>query len=94
MPKFAVFAALFFGLANIFLFIVPLTPPPEGGEPYIDLPYWTHALAGWVVFGLGALYWLVWVKILPRVLGYKLVRTREVGKDGLTRWTFGKVARD
>ncbi|KAF8661271.1 hypothetical protein AX16_001372 [Volvariella volvacea WC 439] len=81
-------AAAFFGAANTFLFIVPLTPPPEGGEPYISLPYWTHAVAGWVVFGLGFLYWVIWAHVLPRVGGYRLVRIQEIGKDGLSRHVF------
>ncbi|KAF8193407.1 high affinity methionine permease [Pholiota molesta] len=49
--------ALVFGLANIFLFIVPLLPPPAGVEPYKHLPYWTHALGGWAVFIIGAAWW-------------------------------------
>ncbi|PFH51062.1 hypothetical protein AMATHDRAFT_143364 [Amanita thiersii Skay4041] len=68
-------AALFFGLANTFLFIVPLTPPPPRGEPYKRLPYWTHALAGWAVFGIGAVYWLLWARVLPWLGGYRLERS-------------------
>ncbi|KAF9483230.1 amino acid transporter [Pholiota conissans] len=49
--------ALVFGIANVFLFIVPLLPPPRGVEPYKHLPYWTHALGGWAVFLIGAAWW-------------------------------------
>lgn len=84
-------AAAFFGAANTFLFIVPLTKPPPGGEPYISLPYWTHAVAGWAVFGLGFLYWVIWAHILPRVGRYELARSEEVGKDGLSRHTFKRI---
>ncbi|TEB15507.1 high affinity methionine permease [Coprinellus micaceus] len=91
---FALFASAFFGAANVFLFIVPLTRPPPGGEPYEALPYWTHAVAGWAVFGLGLIYWIVWAKILPRVFGYKLRRVEEVGADGLIRNVFRRVKQE
>ncbi|KAF8885470.1 amino acid/polyamine transporter I [Infundibulicybe gibba] len=84
-------AAAFFGSANVFLFIVPLTRPPEGGEPYKSLPYWTHAVAGWAVFGLGFLYWVLWAHVIPRVGRYTLVRQEETGTDGLKRWVFRRV---
>ncbi|BEJ12726.1 hypothetical protein CspHIS471_0211860 [Cutaneotrichosporon sp. HIS471] len=87
----AVLAAGFFGAANVFLLVVPFTPPPEGGEPYATMPYYTHAVAGWAVFGIGFIYWLVWAHVLPRVGGYTLVRELEVGGDGLVRNVFRRV---
>ena len=75
--------AAFFGAASVFLFVVPFAPPPAGGEPYTNLPYWTHAVAGWAIFGVGFLYWLVWTYILPRTSGYTVVRTEDVDMDGL-----------
>ncbi|KLT39208.1 high affinity methionine permease [Cutaneotrichosporon oleaginosum] len=87
----AVAAAAFFGAANVFLFVVPLTPPPAGGEPYTSLPYWTHAVAGWAVFGIGFVYWLLWAHVLPRVGGYTLVRQKEISSDGLVRNVFRRV---
>jgi len=48
---------LFFGLTNVFLVVVPMTPPPEDAQPYERLPYWTHAVGGWAVFGVGLLWW-------------------------------------
>ncbi len=87
----AVAAAAFFGAANVFLFIVPLTPPPAGGEPYTTMPYWTHAVAGWAVFGIGFIYWLLWAHVLPRVGRYTLVRQQEVSSDGLVRNVFRRV---
>jgi len=70
-------AARFFGAVNVFLFVVPLTNPPIGADPYTSLPYWTHAVAGWAVFGLGFLYWVFWAQISPRVGKYKLYRVEE-----------------
>ncbi|KAF7773105.1 hypothetical protein Agabi119p4_5272 [Agaricus bisporus var. burnettii] len=49
---------LFFGIANVFLFIAPLVKPPPGAEPYERLPYWTHAAVGWALFGLGGIWWV------------------------------------
>ncbi|KAJ3506123.1 hypothetical protein NLJ89_g7043 [Agrocybe chaxingu] len=53
-----IYPALLFGLANVFLFVVPLTKPPPGVEFYEHLPYWTHAAGGWGIFVLGALWWV------------------------------------
>lgn len=90
IPLWGLIVSGFFGAANVFLFVVPFIPPPEGSDPYESLPYWTHAVAGWAVFGLGLTYWIVWARILPKVLGYKLVRVEEVGTDGLVRHVFQK----
>ncbi|KAJ8473637.1 hypothetical protein ONZ45_g16219 [Pleurotus djamor] len=87
----SIVAAAFFGAANIFLAIVPFTKPPPGAEPYLELPYWTHAVAGWAIFGLGILYWIVWAVLLPTVGRYKLERKSDIGKDGLLRHTFVRV---
>ncbi|KAG6901145.1 hypothetical protein C0995_016511 [Termitomyces sp. Mi166 len=84
-------AVAFFGTANIFLFVIPLTKPPLGEEPYVSMPYWTHAVAGWAVFGIGFLYWVIWAQILPRVGRYEVARSEEVGKDGLSRHTFKRI---
>ncbi|KIK58841.1 hypothetical protein GYMLUDRAFT_45139 [Collybiopsis luxurians FD-317 M1] len=84
-------AAAFFGAANVFLFVVPLTKPPAGAEPYVSLPYWTHGVAGWVVFGIGAVYWVIWAHVLPRLGKYRLERVEEKGKDGLTRRVFKRA---
>ncbi|KAF9552203.1 amino acid transporter [Agrocybe pediades] len=86
--------AVFFGAVNVFLFIVPLTSPPEGAEPYESLPSCTHAVGGWAVFGIGAVYWVLWAVVAPRVGGYELRRVSEVGEDGMRRWVFKRFARE
>ncbi|KAF9545394.1 high affinity methionine permease [Agrocybe pediades] len=86
--------ATFFGAVNVFLFIVPLLAPPEGAEPYVSLPYWTHAVGGWAVFGIGAVYWVLWAVVAPRVGRYELRRVSEVGEDGLRRWVFKRFAKE
>ncbi|PPQ95601.1 hypothetical protein CVT26_008630 [Gymnopilus dilepis] len=87
----ALIAGFFFGAVNVFLFVVPLLKPPPGAAPYVSLPYWTHAVAGWCVFGVGGVYWVIWAKVLPRLGGYELRRVEEVGKDGLSRRVFKRV---
>ncbi|PPQ92638.1 hypothetical protein CVT25_007717 [Psilocybe cyanescens] len=87
-------APIFFGGMNVFLFIVPLIRPPVTAERYVSLPYWTHAVVGWAVFGLGLLYYVVWAKLAPWVGGYSLVRVEQVGKDGLRRHVFRTVGKD
>lgn len=89
----ALFAAAFFGAANVFLFIVPFIKPPAIAEPYVSLPYWTHAVAGWAVFGLGFLYWVVWALVLPRIGKYRLERIEEIGGDGLKRHVFKRISK-
>lgn len=59
LSAYTLVAALFFGTANVFLFVAPFIPPPIDAEPYESLPYWTHAVVGWALFGLGALWWIV-----------------------------------
>jgi len=84
-------AAAFFGLANTFLFIVPLFKPPSGSEPYIALPYWTHVVGAWTVFASGFLYWLIWARLLPWKGRYEFCQVEEVGGDGLVRNTFRRL---
>ncbi|KAF9552197.1 high affinity methionine permease [Agrocybe pediades] len=86
--------ATIFGAVNVFLFVVPLTSPPEGAEPYESLPYWTHVVGGWAVFGIGAVYWVLWAVVAPRVGGYELRRVSEVGEDGLRRWVFKRFSKE
>ncbi|KAF8718951.1 hypothetical protein AX14_011629 [Amanita brunnescens Koide BX004] len=71
-------AATFFGAANVFLFVFPFVPPPAGQQPYTSMPYWSHAVAGWAIFGIGFVYWLVRVHLLPRIAGYTPVQAEEV----------------
>ncbi|KXN82126.1 High-affinity methionine permease [Leucoagaricus sp. SymC.cos] len=52
-------STIFFGAANVFLFVAPFVPPPPGAEPYESLPYWTHAVVGWALFVLGGIWWAV-----------------------------------
>ncbi|KAG5651415.1 hypothetical protein H0H81_008723 [Sphagnurus paluster] len=89
-------AAGAFGLSNVFLFVVPFVPPPPGGAPYINLPYWTHAVGGWMIFGLGFLYWLFWAVLGPWAGGYTLEKVEKIeGSDEsgaeVSGWEFQRI---
>ncbi|KAG6840356.1 hypothetical protein C0991_007213 [Blastosporella zonata] len=89
---YAQFAALTFGLANVFLFVAPFVPPPPSGRPYEVLPYWTHAAGGWAVFGLGFVYWAVWAVVMPWWGRYGLVRVEQREADGLVGYLLPEMA--
>ncbi|KAG6861631.1 hypothetical protein C0995_014070 [Termitomyces sp. Mi166 len=87
---YAQLAAFAFGCANVFLFVAPFVRPPPGGDPYEVLPYWTHAVGGWAVFGLGFLYWFVWAMVLPWWGGYELMRV-EKRRDDSVGYAFRRI---
>ncbi|SCU77932.1 LAME_0A02718g1_1 [Lachancea meyersii CBS 8951] len=76
----------FFMLSNIYLVVAPYVPPSDGGEQvYSSLPYWTHCVVTWGIFAIGAIYWLVWSRILPKIGKYELLAVEVVGEDGFWR---------
>ncbi|KAK2623912.1 hypothetical protein QTJ16_006546 [Diplocarpon rosae] len=81
---------VFFLISNVFLIVAPFVPPSAGQSVYEDLPYWLHCVVGVGIFALGALYWVVWAKILPSIGRYELVRECVVGNDGRTSNIFVK----
>jgi hypothetical protein len=84
----------FFLLSNLYLVCAPFSPPDEGQNIYNDLPYWIHCVVGFGVIAAGAVYWLVWAKILPKVGGYELVREKVVDDiDGWERNAFKRRPR-
>ncbi|KAF9446973.1 high affinity methionine permease [Macrolepiota fuliginosa MF-IS2] len=56
---YTLFCATFFGMANVFLFILPFMKPPPEAEQYKHLPYWIHVAGGWGVFTIGAIGWVI-----------------------------------
>lgn len=76
---------VFFALANLYLIIAPYVPPSDGESVYEHLPYYIHCVVAWGVFGIGAVYWLVWAKILPKIGKYELVNEEVIGEDGFWR---------
>ncbi|KAK0710716.1 high affinity methionine permease [Lasiosphaeris hirsuta] len=75
---------VFFMLSNIYLVVAPFVPPEEGQNVYENLPYWIHCVVGMAIIALGAVYWLVWAVIMPKLGGYEL--DRETVVDDLDGW--------
>ncbi|KAM0512949.1 hypothetical protein ACHAPE_008308 [Trichoderma viride] len=75
---------IFFLLSNIYLVIAPFVPPEDGQNVYEHLPYWIHCVVGFGVLFVGALYWLLWAKVMPWVGNYELVE--ETAVDPIDGW--------
>ncbi|KAG7664531.1 MUP1 [[Candida] subhashii] len=85
---------VFFFFASFYLIVAPYIPPIDGQTVYHSMPYYTHAVVTWGVFGVGLAYWLVWVKILPYFGGYTLITKEVLGDDGFWRNKFYKISKD
>jgi amino acid transporter len=73
-------------LSNIFLAVVPFIPPKDGYTR--SYPYYVFPLVGTGVLLLGVVYWVVWIKLLPRLGRYKIVSERMIDEQ-----TGGEVVR-
>ncbi|KAK7689687.1 hypothetical protein QCA50_007482 [Cerrena zonata] len=82
--------AVLFLLSNIYLVIAPYIPPDGDDNIYNDLPYYLHCVVALGIFALGAIYWLVWTIILPKIGNYRLVVKTTLGEDGWSRNQFVK----
>lgn len=82
---------VFFFLSSLYLIAAPYIPPTHGQKVYNSLPYWIHPVVTWGIFGVGAAYWLVWTKIIPRIGGYTLESKEILGEDGFWRNQFFKI---
>jgi len=81
-------------LSNIYLVVAPFIPPSVGQNVYKILPYYLHCVVGIAIFVAGAIYWVVWAVILPKVGGYKLVRETVEMSDGWTTNVFKRVPKE
>lgn len=86
--------AVFFFASNVYLVIAPFIAPDEGQNVYESLPYWLHCVVGIALLAAGAVYWLVWAIILPKIGGYELVRESFEGKDGWSGNVFVRVKKE
>lgn len=82
---------VFFALSSLYLIVAPYIPPSHGQTVYNSLPYWIHPVVTWGIFAVGAIYWVLWSKILPRIGGYTLVVKEVLGSDGFWKNKFLKV---
>jgi hypothetical protein len=79
-------------LANMFLAATPFIPPTGASDPD-GYPYYVFPTVGIAVLIAGAGYWLLWKKILPRILGYNIVTEHQIGEDGSERVRYIKEFR-
>lgn len=82
---------VFFFLSSFYLIVAPYIPPSAGQSVYNSMPYYIHCVVTWGVFGIGAVYWAVWTKVLPRYGKYTLISKEVIGSDGFWRNKFFKV---
>lgn len=85
---------VFFFLSSVYLIVAPYVPPSVGQSVYNNLPYYIHSVVTWGVFGVGAIYWFVWTRVLPYYGGYKLVAKEVLGDDGFWKNKFYHVKND
>lgn len=57
-----------------------------------EYPYFVFPAVGFGVLALGALYWALWLKLLPRLGGCRVVSERTYGDDGVEVVRYRKVA--
>lgn len=57
---------------------------------YEHLPYYLHCVVGIGILLAGAVYWVFWAVLLPKLGGYELVRDNTIGDDGWSSNVFSK----
>lgn len=85
---------MFFFLSNLYLVVAPYVPPSAGQSVYNELPYYLHCVVAIAIFTAGALYYLVWAVLMPRLGGYLLVKETVVDADGWSRSVFTRLPVD
>lgn len=82
---------IFFFLSQVYLVIAPYIPPDAGESVYETLPYYLHCVVALGVFAFGAIYYVFWAILIPRMYGYTLVKETVVSSDGWSRDVFSRV---
>jgi hypothetical protein len=65
--------------------------PPTGSWTADGYPYYVFPVVGVGVLLLGAVYWVAWTKVLPRIGGYKVVAERSFDESGVEVVRYKKV---
>ncbi|KAI9825522.1 MAG: hypothetical protein M1819_000514 [Sarea resinae] len=79
---------IFFFLSNLYLVASPYVPPDAGQNVYKHLPYYLHCVVALGIFAAGAIYWVGWAVVLPKIGGYRLIKETRLEADGWTRSVF------
>ena len=72
--------SIIYFLANGFLAIVPFIPPTGKTDPD-GYPYYVFPIVGVGVLLLGAVYWVLWTRVWPKIGGYKIVTERFISQE-------------
>ncbi|KAF2756904.1 amino acid transporter [Pseudovirgaria hyperparasitica] len=78
-------------LSNVFLAVTPFIPP-KGDINADGYPYYVFPIVGVGVLLLGMTYWGLWIKVLPKIGGYKVVGERVILEDGAEVVRYKKVS--
>ncbi len=81
---------LLFLLSNAFLAIVPFIPPTSGWDAE-GYPFFVFPVVGVGVMLLGAVYWVGWTKVWPKLGGYKIIAERLIADDGVEVVRYKKI---
>ena len=79
-----------FLLCNLFLALVPFIPP-TGDWSADGYPYYIFPVVGVGVLLLGAVYWLLWIKVWPAIRGHKIIAERIIDESGVEVIRYRKV---
>ncbi|ORY71869.1 amino acid/polyamine transporter I [Pseudomassariella vexata] len=75
---------------HFFLLVMPLVPSPTGRNAQ-GYPYFVFPVAGLGILAIGALYWVAWAKVFPRLGGYRIEATRSLDKEGKEMVEFRRI---
>ncbi|KAF2748542.1 high-affinity methionine permease-like protein [Sporormia fimetaria CBS 119925] len=82
--------AVLYLAANIFLALTPFIPP-DGDWNAEGYPYYVFPVVGVAVLLLGVVYWVLWMRVVPRLGGYKVTAERFEDADGVEHVRYVKV---
>ncbi|KAJ5125023.1 uncharacterized protein N7515_008848 [Penicillium bovifimosum] len=80
-------------LSNLYMVVMPWYPPTEGAHGG-DVSFWyaTYCAVALGIIGLCGVYYFVWIKLLPRIQGFKWEQTILKLDDGATAHRLVRVS--
>ncbi|KAJ5759110.1 amino acid transporter [Penicillium odoratum] len=70
-----------------------IIPPDAAQNVYKSFPFYLHCAVTLGLFGMGAVYDIIWAVLMPRPGGYLLVKEAVMGSGGWSRNIFTKVSK-
>ena len=84
---------IFFFLSSVYLVVAPFVPPSAEQNVYESLPYYLHFVVGLGIILAGAVYYVFWALLLPKLGGYELAMESSIGSDGWPSNVFSRRPR-